>query len=124
MKLKRLLYVEDDLTSQEIAVMFLEEFFNQIDVASNGKEALELFKKNRYDVIISDINMPIMSGIELFKQIRKQDKKTALILLSAYEEEVLQEHNLEINGFLSKPIDIEEFIKLIEKIKKEKINPS
>jgi len=65
------LYVEDDEIAREITKMFLMEFFDNVDVAKNGLEALEKFKKNSYNLVISDLNLPELNGKELVKEIKK-----------------------------------------------------
>lgn len=102
---KNLLLVEDDL---EIRTTFIDlliplEFI--IHEASNGIEALEIFKKNKIDHIISDIDMPIMNGLELFKKIREINQRTNIIIVSgniAYNERDILANGA--NHFILKPI--------------------
>ncbi|NPA10733.1 MAG: response regulator [Epsilonproteobacteria bacterium] len=114
----KLLYVDDDKDGREIIDMFLHEYFDSVDMASNGFEALEMFKSKDYDLVISDINMPKMNGIELFKEIRKLNKKIPLILISAYEKDIIDNAHLNISAYISKPIDIDEFLEAVKKVKK------
>ena len=57
-----LLYVEDDLTLQQETAQLLRNFFEKIDLAQNGEEGLELFEPGKYEIILTDINMPKLNG--------------------------------------------------------------
>lgn len=54
--------------------------------ASNGKEALEIYEKEKPDIVMTDIKMPVMDGLELIEKIREQDQSTRIVLLTCYEE--------------------------------------
>ncbi|NOR57562.1 MAG: response regulator, partial [Sulfurimonas sp.] len=81
-----ILYAEDDERIREKYAKFLRLYFKDVYEATNGKEALELYDENRPDVIILDINMPIINGLEVAKIIRRRDNETQLIILSAYSD--------------------------------------
>ena len=100
------LYVEDDFSTQKIISEILMKFCSNVKLASNGKEALEIFNKNKIDLIITDIEMPQMNGIELIEELRKIDKTTAVIILSAYsnKEYLFSSINLKIESYILKPI--------------------
>lgn len=82
----RLLYVEDNLSTQKIMLEMLENFFETIDVASDGLEGYEKAMINRYDLIITDINMPVMSGLEMIEKIKKVHKNINCLIFSAYSD--------------------------------------
>jgi CheY-like chemotaxis protein len=67
----KILLVEDNLINQKIVILSLNKLVNSIDVASNGKQALEMFGSKRYDLILMDIMMPIMDGIVATQKIRE-----------------------------------------------------
>jgi YesN/AraC family two-component response regulator len=77
--------------------------------ASSGEEALEIFNSSKAEVvmILSDINMPGMSGLELLQRLRKQDEKIPIYMISAYENEQYSRQSTELgaNGFIPKPLD-------------------
>ena len=106
----KVLYVEDDVDAREITTMLLEDFFDTIIVAKNGQEGLEKFEQNSIDIIITDINMPYMNGLEMAKKIRETDVEVPIIILSAHNEEdfFLQSIQIGINGYLLKPIDMKQ----------------
>jgi PAS domain S-box-containing protein len=119
-----ILYVEDNKDSLELTTLMLNDFFNKVIIATNGVEALEKFKQEKIDVVITDINMPKMNGIDLIKEIRKIDKDIFIIMLSAHNEDkfFLESIKIGVDGYLLKPIDLDAFLSLMDKlITKEKI---
>ncbi|OCL96180.1 response regulator transcription factor [Aliarcobacter thereius] len=70
-----LLYAEDDLELRDKVVYFIKDKFENIYLASDGIDALEIYNKKIVDIIITDISMPKLTGIDLIKEIRKRDKK-------------------------------------------------
>lgn len=103
-----ILYVEDEAMLRDSMQNTLEKFFKNTFGASNGQEAFEIFKKEDIDLVITDINMPIMSGIELIQSIHKfTSKEPIIIVLSAHNESKLLTNliNMGINNFINKPLD-------------------
>ncbi len=70
----KILYAEDNAINQKVTVMQLRKLGVTSDIANNGLEALELFKKNEYDMILMDVQMPEMDGLECTKEIREYEK--------------------------------------------------
>jgi len=105
-----ILYVEDDETVREQMSMILKMLFNVVDIAKNGVEALEKYKNNKYDLIITDVTMPNMNGIELLKEIKKIDSTQKIIILSAHREDefIKEAKDLGVNGIIFKPIELDE----------------
>lgn len=95
------LYVEDEDMMRKSVVMLLKRRFKEVLVACNGAEALDVFKNNHVDVIITDLQMPVMDGMELSKQIREMGD-TPIVVVSAFNDESHQVP--EANGRLLKPI--------------------
>ena len=108
-----LLYVEDDKSVREQTKLILDDFVNEVVVAENGEEALELLKNRKFDIIIADINMPKMNGIEMIKAI-KQDLNLDIpcIITTAHTdtEYLLDAINLKVDGYIVKPINIKDLI--------------
>ena len=110
-----ILYVEDDVEYRENTYKILEHFFPKIDTAFDGEDAytkyLEYFTlhQKHYELIITDINMPKLNGLELTKKIYKQNKEQLLIVISAYDsaEYLLEFVNIGIEHFLVKPFELE-----------------
>jgi len=106
-----LLYVEDDLLSRELVSEILKDLFPNIIMAKNGKEGLEKFRTHKIDLIISDIYMPVMGGLEMIQTIRETNQEVAIIMLSAYSETEYFLKGIEygVDGYLLKPFNLEQF---------------
>ena len=119
-----ILLVEDNFLNQKFAIATLRKEGHKIDIAENGKIAVDLFKKGKYDIILMDIQMPVMDGIEATKEIRKIEMKsekkehTKIIAITAYVMERDRSMCLGagMNEYLAKPFKPNELIKLIEDI--------
>ena len=115
LKGSKILFVEDNEMNQEIVLGILEPFGLNIEVAFNGLEALELFHSNKYELILMDIQMPIMDGYEATKLIREVDKEIPIIALSA--NAMLEDRKITLsmgmNEHLNKPIDVEKLYKIL-----------
>ncbi len=71
-----ILLVEDNHVNQIVASGFMEEWGHHIDIANNGKEAVEKIEKNEYDIVFMDVQMPVMDGFEATRNIRKSEENT------------------------------------------------
>jgi DNA-binding response OmpR family regulator len=102
-----LLYVEDELFIRKNAVEFLSDRFEIIYEAEDGKEALELYFDKKPDLIITDIKMPNIDGLEFCKEIRKVDETTPIIITTAFtnQEYLLKAIELNLIKYIIKPID-------------------
>lgn len=102
-----ILIAEDDRLLRSLYVEYLSLFFETVFEAEDGKEALQIYKNKAPDIIISDINMPKLDGLALIEQIRVKDKKTPIVILSAYadQEILLQAVKLHLFEYLVKPVD-------------------
>ncbi len=118
-----ILYVEDNETTRDITNNLLKELFDSITMAVDGEDGLNKFKHGSFDLIISDINMPNMNGIEMVKEIRELDTNIPILITSAYSESkyFMETIKLGVEGYLLKPIEFKQFLsivgKVIEKIK-------
>ena len=119
----KLLYVEDNPDAREMTCMILEDFFDHIEVAVDGEDGLEKFKNNNFDIIITDINMPKLNGLDMVDQIRKLDENISILVLSAHNEDdfFIRSIKLNIDGYLLKPIDIEQLTLMLGKVIKKSI---
>ncbi|MCX7678291.1 MAG: response regulator [Spirochaetes bacterium] len=82
--MSKILIVEDEQNQRELYSMVLQEEGYEVDQASNGKEAVEKVKANKYDLVVLDIRMPEMDGIEALGKILSRDKKIPIIIYTAY----------------------------------------
>jgi len=129
-----ILYVEDDISFLKETKRVFGELFYQVDTARDGKEGLKKYKeylnanKTPYDMVITDISMPYMNGIELSKEIYKIDKNQSIIVISAHDESkyLLELLNMGIEQFLIKPIDFDILLTVLfgatSKMKKDEIS--
>jgi len=113
-----LLYVEDNQDAREMTTMILEDFFDNIIVAVDGEDGYKKFTENNIDLVITDINMPKMNGLELCKKIREQNNEISLIILSAHNEDNFFMESIKhgVDGYLLKPIDIDQLTGLIYRV--------
>ena len=123
-----ILLVDDNEINRCVAEALLEPFEMQIDVAANGKQALEMVQKKKYDLVFMDHFMPIMDGVEATQEIRALEddyfQKLPIIALTADAVQGVKEEFLQagMNDFVSKPIVTEEITQaLLHWIPKEKI---
>lgn len=118
------LYVEDDLDLQQQTKQFLDSFFQKVTVANNGEQALNAYKENAYDIVISDVKMPKMSGLELTQKIKELHNNQAIIIISAYHDsdDLLSFINLNIKYFVQKPMNFTNIIETLYSISKEIVN--
>ncbi|ADN09115.1 EAL domain-containing response regulator [Sulfurimonas autotrophica] len=114
----KVLYVEDDKLIRVEIQEYLERFFPVVDLADNGEEGLQLYNKGNYDLVISDINMPKMNGIEMSKAILQKNPNQAIIINSAYNEAeyLLELFNAGIEYYVLKPVNIKQLAKILYKI--------
>lgn len=104
---KNILVVDDSKLNLRVAQNVLKTFNVNVMISTSGQECLDLCKTNKYDIILMDIMMPLMNGIEALKRIRIDDKKVPVIALTADAVEGMEEKYLKegFNDYLSKPID-------------------
>ena len=114
----KLLYVEDEKILREISSELFKNFFDDITLAVNGLEALELYSINKYDLIITDIFMPKMNGIELIKNIRKNNNKILILIFSALKDPsyMTASESLGVDGYILKPLSLNNMINALEKL--------
>ncbi|MDB2562452.1 response regulator [Sulfurimonas sp.] len=114
----KILYVED---SDPVAIqteLLLRKIFQNIDVASDGEKGLDLYRKNQYHIVITDIEMPNMNGIEMIEHIKKINNEQIIVVTSAYDnpQNLLKLIEIGIDKFILKPLDSLSLLKLISKI--------
>jgi len=124
----KILYVEDNDTTRETMTDVLVDLFKEVIVAVDGSDALAKYDENKVDIILTDINMPKLNGIEMIRKIRETNKKIPILVLSAYSdsEYFLDTIRLGIDGYIIKPISSEQLLitigKSAERISLEKEN--
>jgi len=112
-----LLYIEDETYIREMVTDYLEPYFSIIYEAENGKEALSIYKEQQPDVILTDIEMPKMNGLEFIEQIRNEGSKTPAIVLTAHTTNTYLFKAIELNliKYLIKPLQEKELLETLDK---------
>jgi len=120
----KILLVEDNMLNQKFAKITLTQQGHFLDIAENGKVAVEKFKTETYDLILMDIQMPIMNGLESAKEIRSIENKQKLdpikiIAITAFALDNKREECLSagMDNFLAKPFKPSQLIRMIDEIK-------
>jgi DNA-binding response OmpR family regulator len=103
----KILFVEDEQELSDIIRRGLRKCGYAVDAAYDGEEALDYYSLNEYDVIILDLNLPKIDGLEVLKKIRLKDKWIKILILSARSaiDDRVQGLDLGANDYLSKPFD-------------------
>ncbi len=116
-----LLFVEDDVVLQNVYKYTLAKTVDKLYFANNGKEGYEFYKKYRPQIIITDIRMPVINGLDMARKIKMLDKNVRIILVSAFMEPryFMQAIELGVKGFLMKPIDAEKLKTVINEQKED-----
>jgi len=118
------LYVEDDLEIQYEMSQYMSKFFHKVITANDGLEGLLAYKKEPFDLVITDLSMPNMSGLEMMGKIRDKRVDQPILITSAHSESeyMINAIKIGIDGYIIKPFDYEqlnyELFKIVEKIKK------
>ncbi|EOY4721343.1 butyrate response regulator transcription factor BumR [Campylobacter jejuni] len=118
-----ILVVEDEVKARESMINILSERFSKVIGAQNGDEGLKKFKKFKPDLVITDIAMPIMDGLDMAREIKEISDDVPIVVFSAYSEKerLLRSIDIGIDKYLIKPVDIEELFKVLDYLIGEKI---
>jgi CheY-like chemotaxis protein len=114
-----ILLVEDDELSQKVTTFYLRRYGHEVDVAINGNEAVSRFKENKYDLILMDIQMPVMDGLQAAKEIRRIEKDypekghTTIIAITTNPDKVLI-LKAGMDGYTQKPFSFNDLSTLLE----------
>ena len=110
------LVVDDDKITTAILRRMLDTYADTVLIASDGEEGLDLFKKHRPDIVLSDINMPRMGGLEMVEQIRKIDDQVKIAIFTNFENRdiLLTAIKIGVNQFFSKPFEAKVFAQVIQ----------
>ena len=101
-----ILFVEDEVILRKNYAMYLEMMFETVYEASDGEEAYTIYKEKKPDILIVDINIPKLNGLDLLKKIREHDHRTKAIMLTAHRDKdfLLRATSLKLTEYLVKPI--------------------
>jgi DNA-binding response OmpR family regulator len=113
-----LLYIEDDEVLREQFIRVLKPKFKEVYEAADGKEALKKYEQHHPNLMLVDINLPKIDGLEVIKRVRESDKYTPIVVLSAYsdKEKLLKAIKLGLSDYLVKPVPHKKLLALFDEI--------
>ena len=116
LKQVRLLYIEDDESIRTILSRGIKRRVKELEVAVDGKDGLEKFKEFKPDIVITDIKMPVMNGLDMIRYIKQINPETPTIITTAHQEPelLLDAVELQVDGYIVKPIAKKELKKRLE----------
>jgi len=118
MSTTRILIVDDEANMRTTLADILADEGYHVSTASSGEQAVELCLKDDFDVVLMDVRMPGMDGVEAFRQVRRHREGVRVILMSAYSADDLKQTALEEGAiaFLPKPLNVENVVRLVSEI--------
>ncbi len=113
-----ILYVEDEGVTREQVVQILRMFFRRVAVAGNGRMGIEAYRAEPADLVITDITMPCMDGIEMLGYLVEQKPGLAFVIMSAHNDalRLLEKANLHPCAIIKKPIDIDTTLRALYEV--------
>lgn len=120
----KILYVEDDATIRESTAKFLERRFRHVYYAENGLEGLRKFEEHRPDIVMTDIQMPVMGGLEMAAQIKQISPAVPIVVMSAYSEShyLLSAIEMGIDRYILKPVDKKRLVSTLDDLVSIRLN--
>ena len=115
---KRVLAVDDSEPVRKLVSLVLKSAGYEVITASDGAEALEKFQKDYYDLIVTDMNMPVMHGLELIRSIRQTNEEVPILALTSESEAEIRRRGSEAgaNGWVVKPFKPVQFVDLVGQV--------
>lgn len=115
LKTLTLLYAEDEEGIRRNIADSLRYYFKDVFEASNGEKAYLIYKDKAPNIILSDIHMPILNGIEFIKKVRKKDRLTPVVMITAHtdKEYLLEAVELHMEKYLVKPIELDNLFEVL-----------
>ncbi len=110
----KVLLVEDEKIILQEERLFFRKFFSTVDTARNGAEGVDKFEKGDYEIIFSDVKMPVMNGWEMSEKIRKINPNVFVVMISASQDHNDDKHQYDL--YLKKPLSFKVMIYVIKEI--------
>ncbi|BCX80097.1 response regulator transcription factor [Campylobacter sp. 19-13652] len=113
-----ILVVDDEVCTLNLMSEVLKEEFDSVITAKNGDEGLKKFKKYSPDVVLADVAMPIMDGLDMAHEIKSLNRQTPVIMISAHSEKemLLGAIDANVDKYIIKPVDMDDMIELLKKL--------
>jgi two-component system, chemotaxis family, chemotaxis protein CheY len=117
-RMANILAVDDSEPMRKLVALVLEKAGHKVSLAENGADALEQFRGKPFDLVVTDINMPLMSGFELIRAIREFNDTIPILALTTESDDGLRKKGSELgaNGWIVKPFRPVPFLELIEQV--------
>lgn len=117
-KVKKALAVDDSEPMRKLVSYVLRTAGFEVTIASDGAEALENFQQDNFDLVVTDMNMPRMGGLELIRQIRQNDTETPILALTSEFEPQIRKAGADAgaNGWVVKPFNAKQFVDLVHQM--------
>lgn len=114
----KILVIEDDPSLQELLQSTLEDEGHEVLAASEGNEAIELFRNQEFDLVITDVRLPGLDGVEVLRRLEKIQKKIRCIVITGYasEDVPIRSMRLGVHDYLFKPFSLRYFLKSVERV--------
>lgn len=112
----KVLYAEDEEGIRKNIADSLQYYVKEVIEASNGEEAFRLYEEKKPDIILSDIHMPILNGIEFVKKVRAINRKIPIVMITAHTDKkyLLEAVQLHMEKYLVKPVELEPLFEVLE----------
>ncbi len=118
----RILFVEDKVVNQKVISLMLQSMGHKVTLASNGREALEIFSPGIYELIVMDIQMPVMDGITATRKLRERHQNIPPVIglsANAFEGDREKYMAMGLDEYLTKPVKSEDFIAMVNNLFKD-----
>ena len=111
----RLLYVEDESDLRREVGYFLEKIFGTVDYAANGREGLDLFRRHRYDAILTDLQMPLLDGVSMLETMKAESPSLPpVVVMTAHRNENQLREIADL--ILIKPVEMDALVQVLDRI--------
>jgi PAS domain S-box-containing protein len=120
LKKLNILYVEDDTSTREELEYFFSTKVNKLFVAKNGEEGFNLYKNEKPDIVVTDIQMPVLNGIDMIEKIRNIDNYVPIVVITAFSDTdyLFKAIKLNVNHYLTKPLNLISLVDILAKLSK------
>ena len=115
-----ILYVEDDEITLELVSSILHDNFKKVYTANNGQEGINVYKEHKPDIVLTDVSMPVMNGLEMSAQIKLENPEQMIAIFTAFNEVdyLYKAINIGIDKYILKPLDPKQFFSTLNKMAK------
>ena len=103
----KILFIEDEQATRDNYIKYLKMFFREVYEADDGEKAYQIYKEKKPDIMIMDINIPKLNGLEILKKIRENDYTTKVVIITAHTDKKLlvEATALQLTKYLIKPVN-------------------